>query len=124
MELAFFGVLQEALTNVHRYSKSSVVDVVFGIDAEEAFFTARDFRRPRSTMLPTLCCNHETLPKITYSFFFTRTTVILAKPSLKLGALSLAAMRRMTSSGTTRSRREWRSMQTSSGTSKNTACTS
>jgi len=45
MELAFFRVLQEALTNVHRYSKSSVVDVVFGIDAEEAFFTARDYGR-------------------------------------------------------------------------------
>jgi len=39
------------------------------------------------------------------SFFFTRTTVILAKPSAKDGGLSLAAMRRITSSGTTRSRR-------------------
>jgi hypothetical protein len=39
------------------------------------------------------------------SFFFTRTTVIFAKPSSNAGAFSLAAMRRMMSSGTTRSRR-------------------
>ena len=39
------------------------------------------------------------------SFFFTRTTVILAKPSLNDGGFNLAAMRRITSSGTTRSRR-------------------
>jgi hypothetical protein len=35
------------------------------------------------------------------SFFFTRTTVIFAKPSSKAGAFSLAAIRRITSSGTT-----------------------
>ena len=40
-----------------------------------------------------------------YSFFFTRTTVILANPSSKAGGFSFAAMRRMMSSGTTRSRR-------------------
>ncbi len=40
-----------------------------------------------------------------YSFFFTRTTVIFAKPSSNAGAFNFAAMRRITSSGTTRSRR-------------------
>lgn len=39
------------------------------------------------------------------SFFFTLTTVIFAKPSGNDGGFSLAAMRRMMSSGTTRSRR-------------------
>src|SRR5258708_23128405 len=39
------------------------------------------------------------------SFFFTRTTVILAKPSSNAGGFSFAAIRRITSSGTTRSRR-------------------
>ena len=39
------------------------------------------------------------------SFFFTLTTVILAKPSSKAGGFSFEAMRRITSSGTTRSRR-------------------
>jgi hypothetical protein len=36
------------------------------------------------------------------AFFFTLTTVILENPSSKVGALSFVAMRRMTSSGTTR----------------------
>ncbi len=75
-----------------------------------------DSRRPRSHM--------GRARPYSASFFFTRTTVILAKPSSKVGGFSLAAMRRMTSSGTTRSRRWWRSMQTSRGTSKKMAWTS
>src|SRR5262249_36109294 len=55
---------------------------------------------------------------------FTRTTVILAKPSSKAGGRSLAAIRCTTSSLTWRSRLRLRSRQTSSGTSKNTAWTS
>jgi len=58
------------------------------------------------------------------SFFFTRTTVTFENPSSNVGGLSLAAMRRMTSSSTERSRRRLRSRQTSTGTSKKTACTS
>src|SRR5271168_930446 len=42
---------------------------------------------------------------VSSSFFFTRTTVIFAKPSSNVGCFNLAAMRRMMSSGTTRSRR-------------------
>ena len=53
------------------------------------------------------------------SFCFTRTTVIFEKPSSKVGAFNLPAILRMMSSGTARPRRWWRSMQTSSGTSKN-----
>src|SRR6266581_6744609 len=58
------------------------------------------------------------------SFCFTLTTVIFVNPSSNVGGLSFAAILRITSSGTIRSRRWWRSMQTSSGTSKNTPCTS
>lgn len=53
-----------------------------------------------------------------FSFFFTRTTVTLEKPSSNVGGLSFAAIRRMTSSSTFRSRRRLRSRHTSSGTSK------
>jgi hypothetical protein len=59
-----------------------------------------------------------------YPCFFTRTTVTLEKPSSNVGGLSLAAMRRITSSSTERSRRRLRSKQTSTGTSKKTAWTS
>lgn len=48
----------------------------------------------------------------------TRTTVILEKPSSKVGGRSFCAMRCITSSGTMRSRRWLRAMQTSTGTSK------
>jgi len=43
--------------------------------------------------------------QILYSFCFTLTTVILENPSSKVGAFSLELMRRIASSGTTRSRR-------------------
>lgn len=59
-----------------------------------------------------------------FSFFFTRTTVTFEKPSSNVGGLSFAAIRRMTSSSTFRSRRRLRSRHTSSGTSKYTAWTS
>src|SRR6185437_3281442 len=55
---------------------------------------------------------------------FTRTTVILSKPSLKAGGRSLSAILCITSSETWRSRFAFRSRHTASGTSKNTACTS
>ena len=55
---------------------------------------------------------------------FTRTTVILDNPSSNVGGVTLADILRMTSSATTRFRRWWRSRHTSSGTSKNTPCTS
>jgi len=84
---------------------------------------------PNDESFPTLFDSFSKLlsPRASYavsSFFFTRTTVIFANPSSNVGGFSFAAIRRITSSGTTRSRRWWRSMQTSSGTSKNTACTS
>ena len=43
--------------------------------------------------------------QIPYSFCFTLTTVILENPSSNVGAFSLELMRRIASSGTTRSRR-------------------
>src|ERR1700733_7812453 len=55
---------------------------------------------------------------------FTRTTVIFSKPSLKVGGFRRSAIFCITSSVTWRSRFEFRSMHTASGTSKNTACTS
>ncbi len=59
------------------------------------------------------------------SFFaLTFTTVIFEKPSSNVGGFNFSAKRRITSSGTTRSRRRLRSRHTSTGTSKYTACTS
>jgi hypothetical protein len=55
---------------------------------------------------------------------FTRTTVILSKPSSNTGGFSFSPILRMISSLTERSRLELRSRQTSRGTSKKTACTS
>jgi len=42
-ELALFRALQESLTNVHRYSGTSVVDVSIQADAEEAVLVVRDY---------------------------------------------------------------------------------
>ena len=42
-ELALFRALQESLTNVHRYSGTSVVDVTLSADAEEAVLIVRDY---------------------------------------------------------------------------------
>jgi signal transduction histidine kinase len=42
-ELALFRALQESLTNVHRYSGASAVDVTITADAEEAVLTVRDY---------------------------------------------------------------------------------
>lgn len=44
-ELALFRALQEGLTNVHRYSGASVVEVTLEADAEEAVLTVRDYGR-------------------------------------------------------------------------------
>lgn len=44
-ELAFFRALQESLTNVHRYSGASAVDIKVAVDAEEVSLTVRDYGR-------------------------------------------------------------------------------
>lgn len=44
-EMGFFRVLQECLTNAHRYSGSASVDVIFENDAEEAVLIVRDYGR-------------------------------------------------------------------------------
>jgi len=44
-ELALFRALQESLTNVHRYSGTSLVDVTLSADAEEAVLVVRDYGR-------------------------------------------------------------------------------
>src|SRR5271155_4762689 len=54
----------------------------------------------------------------------TPTNENFGKPSLKLGGRKRSAILRMTSSLTVRSRRLFRSMHTSKGTSKKTACAS
>lgn len=45
VELALFRVLQESLTNVHRYSGASVVDVSIAIAAGETLLSVRDYGR-------------------------------------------------------------------------------
>jgi two-component system, NarL family, sensor kinase len=49
VELAFFRALQECLTNVHRYSGSSAVDIKVAVDAEEVSLSVRDYGRGMST---------------------------------------------------------------------------
>src|SRR5206468_3589624 len=43
VELALFRVLQEALANMHRHSKSRTGDVLFKSDAEQLVLTIRDY---------------------------------------------------------------------------------
>ncbi len=52
LELALFRALQESLTNVHRYSGSSSVDVDIATDAEAIVLTVRDYGRgiPEETL--------------------------------------------------------------------------
>ncbi len=45
VELAFFRALQESLTNVHRYSGSSAVDIKVAVEAEEVSLIVRDYGR-------------------------------------------------------------------------------
>jgi len=45
VELAFFRALQESLTNVHRYSGASAVDIKVAVDREEVSLTVRDYGR-------------------------------------------------------------------------------
>jgi two-component system, NarL family, sensor kinase len=44
-EIALFRILQESLTNVHRHSGSSAVEVRLQASEDEAVFTVRDFGR-------------------------------------------------------------------------------
>ena len=44
-EIALFRILQESLTNVHRHSGSSVVEVRLKASEHESVFTVRDFGR-------------------------------------------------------------------------------
>src|SRR4051812_15102960 len=44
-EIALFRILQESLTNVHRHSGSSVVEVHLKASGNKAVFTVRDFGR-------------------------------------------------------------------------------
>jgi two-component system NarL family sensor kinase len=45
LELALFRALQESLTNVHRYSGSSSVDIKVTMDAQSIVLTVRDYGR-------------------------------------------------------------------------------
>jgi len=45
VELAFFRALQESLTNVHRYSGASAVDIQVAVGGEEVSLTVRDYGR-------------------------------------------------------------------------------
>lgn len=45
IELALFRILQESLTNVHRYSHSSAVDVELAIEPKNVVLTVRDYGR-------------------------------------------------------------------------------
>jgi len=45
VELAFFRALQESLTNVHRYSGASAVDIKVAVGGEEVSLTVRDYGR-------------------------------------------------------------------------------
>jgi len=45
VELAFFRALQETLTDVHRYSGSSAVEVKVAVDGDEVSLTVRDYGR-------------------------------------------------------------------------------
>lgn len=45
IELALFRALQESLTNVLRYSGSSVLDIKVAVDAEEVSLSVRDYGR-------------------------------------------------------------------------------
>ena len=45
VEIVLFRALQECLTNVHRYSGSSSVDVALATDAEQAVLTIQDYGR-------------------------------------------------------------------------------
>lgn len=45
IELAFFRALQESLTNVHRYSGASAVDIKVAVDGEDVSLTVRDYGR-------------------------------------------------------------------------------
>jgi signal transduction histidine kinase len=42
IEIALFRVLQESLTNIHRHSKSSLAEVIFQPNSEQATLTIRD----------------------------------------------------------------------------------
>src|SRR5678810_616764 len=45
IEIALFRVLQESLTNVHRHSGTSEVEVCFRRDAQAAILEVRDYGR-------------------------------------------------------------------------------
>jgi signal transduction histidine kinase len=47
LELGLFRALQESLTNVHRYSGASEVDICVAADAEEVLLTVQDNGPPR-----------------------------------------------------------------------------
>ena len=44
-EIALFRILQESLTNVHRHSGGSIVEVSLRASEHESVFTVRDFGR-------------------------------------------------------------------------------
>ena len=48
-EIALFRILQESLTNVHRHSGSSAVEVRLQVSEHQAVFTVRDFGRGMPT---------------------------------------------------------------------------
>ncbi|MGH9730365.1 MAG: sensor histidine kinase [Candidatus Acidiferrales bacterium] len=52
VELVLFRILQESLTNIHRYSKSSSVDVHLRLDAGKVIFEVRDHGKgiPQATL--------------------------------------------------------------------------
>lgn len=57
-ELAFFRALQESLTNVHRYSGASAVDIKVAVDAEEISLTVRDYGRGIPAETIRKFCDH------------------------------------------------------------------
>jgi signal transduction histidine kinase len=53
-EIALFRILQESLTNVHRHSGSSAVEVHLKVGEAQAVFTVRDFGRGMPTKSQSL----------------------------------------------------------------------
>jgi len=59
-EIALFRILQESLTNVHRHSASSSVEISLSLDQKQALLSVRDFGRgmPNELMEGSELCSH------------------------------------------------------------------
>ena len=98
-----------------RFTDRPVADHTLVRDAAKGKFIGRKGTPPLGAAFLLVCAGQSPAPlmiryscsdssAISLSFFFTRTTVILVKPSSKVGGLSFAERRFTTSSPTTRDR--------------------